>query len=118
MTKQFCTAVGMSGVLGFGSNVIDITCERQGYVPPFQKYSDSMGYYLNQRVAREIGTNDLKKLDLYKGENLISHFLRGQQLESLEKRAELNKLYENQQRGQEMLEASKRARQESDENSK
>lgn len=36
----------------------------------------SMNYYLNQRVTKKIGTDDLSNYELVKGENPVSNFLR------------------------------------------
>lgn len=104
--KQLCYPLIVSGFLGLGSNIIDSTSERYGYVPPFQHYSDSMNYYLNKRVSKKIGTTNLEDYELYKGSNWFSSFLKYHEQLSLEKRKEMIKLYNCEQQGQQMISES------------
>lgn len=100
--KQLCYPLLITGGLGLGTNIIDVTSERHGYIPPFQHYTDSMNYYLNERVTKKIGTDDFNNLELYKGTNPLSSILRDHELRSLEKRKELIELYNRQEQGQQI----------------
>jgi len=61
-----------------------------------------MNYYLNQRVTKKIGTDDLSNYELVKGENPVSNFLRENQEQSLTKRKELIEIYNSQQKGDQL----------------
>lgn len=108
--KQLCYPIIVTGALGFGTNIVDNTSERYGYIPPFQHYTDSMNYYLNQRVSRKIGTEDLSNYDLVQGETNISNFLRKNQERTLAKRKELIEIFNSQQQGEQIRRASQEVR--------
>lgn len=104
--KQLCYPIIITSSLGLGINIVDSTSERYGYVPPCQHYSDGMNYYLNRRVSRKIGNDNLQQYDLYSGNNIFSRKMREHQIQSLVKREELINIYNQEQHGNRIREQS------------
>jgi len=108
--KSICASVFLTGGLGVGANIVDVTLERNGYVPAFQHYTDSAGYYItNGNITRKTGRETLEDYDLLKGDEFIgADYLRHQELKSLEKRKNLNIEYRQRQEAQRIREDSER----------